>query len=174
MLRGEGVAETAHSFWLGQVLTSFAGYPFASVVSVSGVWAVVNDYVLYAAAVLGVLLLINGLLWVRNLVGWLWVVISFVGLAWLKAQGYDEWFSLLIQAVVIIVWIQAFTGSLIIFVLSVKSGDRAGDATILARSTFIPSFIWGFVFALQGLFFFVVGLYLWSGGALDDIFSYFA
>ncbi len=159
----EGVAQTSHTSWVGQVLTALAGYPFASLLSVLFIYALSAGFSAHAAAVLALLLLANLFLWVRNLIGWLWVL-SVIGLLLVfYVYANPFYFELTLTVLSLILLIQAWVSAWVIFSLSVKRKQRAGDATILAEYTRVPAVLWGSFFFIQASFFFLIGTALFFG-----------
>lgn len=158
-----GLAEFRHRSWFGRVLTYAAGYPLASVFSVAYLYALSMDLFLYVGMVIFLLLAYNLFFWVRNLVGWIWVLTVILGLSFLYYNEYMYWYEIVLDIIGLSLLVQAFITCWIIFVLSVKQRDQAGDTTMLAKSTFLPASFWGFIFLAQGTVFFIMGSLIWFG-----------
>lgn len=158
-----GLAEFRHRSWLGRVLTYVAGYPLASLISVLYIYALSLELFLYIGMALFLLLVYNLLFWVRNAVGWFWVLTVILGLSYLYFNEYMYWYEMMLTVIGLSLLVQAFLTSWIIFVLSIKRKHHAGDATMLAKATFLPVSFWGFLFLVQGTFFFIVGGLIWFG-----------
>ncbi len=158
----EGVAVTTNSNWLARIITSLAGYPFASFCSLVMFWAILHGFEDYILIGLFVIVCITFLVWIRNLYGLIWII-SFGGIIWLFISGYlpqfKEYFILFISSVV---FVQSIYNSFIILYLSIFKPLNAGDTTNLAKSTLIiPPFVWGLLFAIQSVYFAYKGLELW-------------
>ncbi|MFZ4452411.1 M50 family metallopeptidase [Salibacterium aidingense] len=164
----EGAAGTRHHK-PGLLITSLAGYPFASMVSVLFMYGLSMNW--FAGLGIGVLvlLIISLFFWIRNPFGVFWVL-SLLGaglLVW-----YYEWFPILetvLRAGGLVLLVQASISSWDVFLLSFRNPDKAGDAWILSRLTFVPTPIWGTFFLTQGAFFFGWGLLLWTGISVSEL-----
>lgn len=157
----EGVARTGSRFWVGRVLTSIAGYPFSSFVSFVLMYFLFHQkYEIICYALLG-FVVINVLFWVRNIYGILWLLTfgAILGVIWYT--GFTTWGVYLITLFVSIVFVEAIYTAFIILWLSIREKENAGDARNLSRSTFIPTVIWGLLFALQSLYFGYLGITHW-------------
>lgn len=149
----EGVATTGSRWWLGRVLTSLAGYPFASFMAYVFYLFFVNEqYSILFYGLAGIVVL-NLILWVRNIYGVIWLI-SFAAILWglyyLGNPMYIEYSLLFIGAILLV---DSIASSLVIFVMSVKTPNDAGDTTNLRKSTMISARVWGLVFLVQSLYF---------------------
>ncbi|SDH46994.1 M50 family metallopeptidase [Alteribacillus bidgolensis] len=156
----EGVAAT-HHHRPGLILTSLSGYPFASILSVLFIYMVEKEWYLGAGISLLVLLGYNLIFWVRNLFGIFWILSILTGTYLLWYQSYVDALEYLIIGISLVLWIQAFFSCWHIFLISLKTPKHAGDASVLARLTFIPAQLWGFLFLLQGTLLFMIGCGIW-------------
>ncbi|WP_157911691.1 M50 family metallopeptidase [Alteribacter populi] len=155
--------------WIGQVLTIFSGYPLASLMSVVYIYALSLGYYFYIGIALFVLLSYILIFWVRNIVGWVWVLSVMVGIGSLYRFADPYHFELAITIIGLATLIQALSSSWVVFILSLKDSKNAGDASLLAKSTFIPAPVWGMIFLLQAVFFFVWGTLIWFGYDLSQL-----
>lgn len=151
----EGNAVTAHSGRLAQNFTAFAGYPFSSISGFVMVWAIKNGYSSYVLLGWCSLLIIAFFLWIRNLYGFFWAI-SFGAITYyvmFENLSLKVPFVYFITAVVVV---QSVLSALTILYLSITRPDDSGDAAHLSRSTvFIPAFVWGIIFAVQAVYFFI-------------------
>lgn len=147
-----GAAQTKSKYWLGKVLTSFAGYPCSALTAWLFFWLIQKQMVNYIFYIIISLLLINLILWVRNTFGIIWLIVmgvltaSFYMYANSKVQSYYAAFCasiLLFQSIY-----SAFT----LLIISVKSANKAGDAKNLSTFTYIPAVIWALLFCSFALF----------------------
>lgn len=157
----EGTAWSSNRYWFGRVLTSFAGYPAASLTAFFFLYFTrTGNYPVILGILLGVLL-ITAVFWIRNLYGIFWVLTfgaAFIGMLWLDNPMLSENVSLFLTAVLSVA---SITTAFEILILSFKRPMDAGDATNLWRSiVFIPPQIWGLFFFLQALA--LVGLGIWQ------------
>lgn len=85
--------------------------------------------------------------------GFLWVLTVgavFAGLFWLDNPVITENVLLFVTA---IIFVESITSTVEILILSFKTPKDAGDATSLAKTTFlIPAQVWGILFVAQSLF----------------------
>ena len=169
-----GMAETTHRSRTGAVLTTMAGYPLASLIVTAAIYAYVQGFVAEILWVLAAMILYQLIFWVRNRVGFLWSASVLAGLFALYQWGETEYFDWAVRVVLIVLWSQAFFSTLTVFRVALLDKTQAGDAAILARQTRIPTIIWGVFFAVQGMVFFIAGLFLWLGEEVpfDIVFSF--
>ncbi|MFA9555697.1 M50 family metallopeptidase [Evansella sp. AB-rgal1] len=167
----EGLAVFEYRHWFGRVLTILAGYPISSFVSVIFIYGIKMEYYLYLGLALFGLLLYNLVFWVRNFVGWIWVLTVLLGLTFMYYFEYVEAWKMVLNIIGISLLIQAFISSWTIFVMSLKDKGRAGDAAFLAEATYVPAVIWGLLFLVQGTIFFIVGIMIWFGYDIMTIFK---
>jgi len=155
-----GLATTLHRGTLSSVLTTLAGYPFASAFSVLCVWLVK----VYPPAVVGLILMaflaINAIFWVRNFMGWIWVILV-LGILSTVIWVYPSAFSYVSLAIAIILWVDSLGSALYITYLSITNPRNAGDTSILAKATWIPALVWGVVFGSFAVTCFYQCVLLW-------------
>lgn len=148
----EGVAVTGSRFWIGRVLVSLAGYPFASFISFVSFYMLAHYPVTYFLYGLVVCTVFAFIFWIRNLYGFVWCI-SFVGLILLSIFGGTPLLeSFFATFVAFILLTQSVSTAFVIFKLSLKQPKKAGDASNLARHTYIPAPFWGTFFFVQSLF----------------------
>ncbi|WP_244895511.1 M50 family metallopeptidase [Evansella clarkii] len=147
----EGVAST-RNHWLGGLFTSAAGYPFASAMAWLFLYLIYIENYTAVLIILAGVLVISFLLWIRNVYGFLWVLTFgalFAWMFWLDNTILTENVLLFITAVV---FVKSITSAFTIMTMSFKTPRDAGDATSLARATFIiPAQLWGILFFAQSL-----------------------
>jgi len=158
-----GLAITSHRGLIGRVITLFAGYPTASLFSVLYIYALSEGWYRYIAITLSVILIYNLIFWVRNIVGWVWILSVLGGLYFLYTNHYWSGFEISLTIIGLTLLIQAFLSSWVIFAMTLKDHDQAGDASLLANTTKIPSVFWGSLFVLQGIVLFILGIIIWLG-----------
>lgn len=161
-----GLAITRHRSVGGRILTLLSGYPAASLFSVFIIYGLTQDWYEQLAMVLAVILVYNLLFWVRNAVGWVWVLSVLASLYFIYTNGFMSVFEHVLTLIGGVIVIQAFLSTWIIFVISIKDRHSAGDAALLEKETKVPSFIWGFLFLFQGTVSFALALFIWFGGDL--------
>lgn len=161
----EGVAETLTTKgirgWIPRILISLAGYPFASAMSLLLMYLLVQEkYNMICYILLG-FVLVNFVLWVKNLYGRLWLIIFGGIIGSILYFDYPMMEAFLLKVIVAITFSEAIYTALVILYLSIKDRHNAGDATSLAERTFIPTVIWGLLFVAQALYFGYMGIQLW-------------
>lgn len=148
----EGTAWTNSPTWVGRILTSAAGYPFASGMSFVFLYLIKQeDYTLMIIVLLAFLLLgfifwlrNIGFLIIRNLYGIFWLLTFsglFGGLLYVNNPVLTQHVLLFLTA---ILFVQSIISAFVIMKLSFKKPKDAGDATNLGRSIIIiPTQVWG-------------------------------
>ncbi|WP_121616717.1 M50 family metallopeptidase [Virgibacillus halodenitrificans] len=156
----EGTAWTSNRYWLGRVLTSLAGYVFSSFIGFLFLYFLSiekYDYILY---ILITILLLGLLFWVRNLYGLFWITTFCAGFGYLLFNDNKTVIEDVLLFITAIILVQSVISAFEILYLSLKNSLDAGDATSLARLTFIiPAQLWGILFFLQSIYF------AWKGTA---------
>lgn len=148
---GRIITTSRHGF--GRVMTSLAGYPFASFTAFLCFYLIhkhLVEYLLYGFITITTISLI---LWIRNSYGFVWAI-SFISLCgyliWHENKTLQAEFTFFLSTIILT---QSVATSFSIFKLSMENPRNAGDATNLADSTSIPPFFWGLVFFGQSLYF---------------------
>lgn len=142
-----GVAQHRSRFWLGKLLTSFAGYPTASATMLLFVYFIVIERFDLVLMISTALFLVSFIFWVRNTYGMIWLVSFagiFIGLLWLDITILNQYIVYFLTA---ILFVDSIRTSLEILILSFKNPNDAGDATSMWKSTvIIPPQLWGLIF----------------------------
>lgn len=145
----EGVAVTSSSNWLSRIIVSYAGYTGASGAAVGLYYLLYKGQYEWIIYIFMGITILSTIFWVRNFYGFLWSI------AFVSGMGYIVWNQmgiLLLHTSIFlssIVLIQSIWTSFVILKLSFTQRKEAGDATNLAKSTFIPAMVWGTLFAVQ-------------------------
>lgn len=148
----EGVATTTSRFWIARVVTSYAGYTFASFIAFLSFYFIQQDKPTFLLFGFMIAVFLSLVFWVRNWYGIVWCL-SFLALCILLVI----YGTTLLQHTITfffssILLTQSVSTAFTIFRLSIKKPKDAGDATNLAKHTFIPAPIWGTIFFLQSLY----------------------
>ena len=157
----EGLASTGSRSKLGRILTSIAGYPFASAVSFLLMYLLVQKEYDMICYIFAGFIVVNLVLWVRNLYGIVWLLIFGAMVGSILYFDYPSIEIFAIKVFVAIIFSEAIYTAVVIFILSIKDKQNAGDAKNLAKSTFIPTAIWGVLFMAQAFYFGYLGIQLW-------------
>lgn len=145
---------------VGQIITTIAGYPFASCTSVLLLYLLKEQHYTYIMTILIGIVILSVLFWIRNLYGLLWIISFGFILYWVMTTGDNQLTNLFITFIVSVIYIEAIQKAFVILMLSLKQPRDAGDATILMKSTWIiPAQIWGLAFFTQALVFAYYGLH---------------
>ncbi|SFK12531.1 Peptidase M50B-like [Halobacillus dabanensis] len=149
-----GFALTGHTSWIGQVLTSLAGYVFASFFAFVFFWLVSRGQYKWMVYILMGFLLINLIFWVRNVYGLFWIFTFGAGFIWLLRSGHEQVVHYVLLFLASLILVESVTSAFEIMWISLVSPGQAGDAANLARATkFIPAPFWGILFFVQALYF---------------------
>lgn len=155
----EGTAWVANKFWIGRVLTSAAGYPFASLTSLLFLYLMKNGNYFYVFIILAFIVLFSLVFWIRNFYGILWAVSSLV-LLYLLLMYVNQFFTkTTLMLITSFVLVESVKSAWIILKLSFKTPLDAGDATSLWKSIlFIPPQVWGLIFFSQSIVIAFIGV----------------
>jgi len=129
-------------------LIAWVGYPFSSAFAYVGFWAINHDYQYIFVMVLCVVALLFLLFYIRNKYGIFWAI------TFIAANGY----ALFLQKIEIIniiagiyadiLFLSSLFSCIILFFLSFKTSNKAGDATLIYKSMRIPPQITALVLLL--------------------------
>ncbi|WLR48498.1 M50 family metallopeptidase [Halobacillus litoralis] len=149
-----GFALTGHTSWIGQVLTSMAGYVFASFFAFVFFFLISRGQYKWMIYILIAFLAINLLFWVRNVYGLFWILTFGAGFIWLLRTGHDQVVQYVLLFLASLVLVESVTSAFEVMWISFISPGQAGDAANLAKATkFIPAPFWGLAFFVQALYF---------------------
>ncbi|MGO4889274.1 M50 family metallopeptidase [Anaerobacillus sp. MEB173] len=161
-VNSEGVAETGTRSWFSRLIVSYAGYTTSSLAAFVCFFFIYKDqpHVIFYG-LLG-LAILNLLLWVRNTYGILWLLtfISFsIYITYNDFSSLQLSFTLLLASIILI---HSISSAFTVFYLSIFQSTQAGDATNLAKLTFLPAVLWGLLFFIQSLVssYFIFSLFL--------------
>jgi len=146
-----GLAETTSNTRIARILVSYVGYTGSSLVAIGLFYLLYlgrYEWIIYFFVVLSA---INWFFWVRNLFGFLWLT-AFIGI--MVFFLYKHFEVLLVQISIVLtcmVLVQSIVSAFVIMKLSITDRRNAGDATNLARFTFIPTLVWGTLFFVQSI-----------------------
>ena len=141
-----GTTTTKSDSKVGAFLVSLAGYPFAASVAWLAFYLIGQDAEKGLVIGLSMLFVLMLLFWIRNWYGVLWVVLFCAVNCVLLYYGNASHlhYAALFYAAVVLA--ESVTSSITIVVLALRDGDRAGDATNLAKLTGLPAFLWALLF----------------------------
>ena len=144
-----GSAESLGRGGVSAVVSGFFGYPTPAIVGAALLWCVFNGYTA-TALVVGTVIIVGTLLFIRNAFGLLTVVLSAAvsGLLWYFAPADVQAYALLVIGCALLVGsVRAFLG-----VVAVHTRRRTelatSDAYLLYRRTHVPSPVWLLLFAV--------------------------
>ena len=127
-------------------LCALAGYPCAISVAWLSVYLLKHGAVQGLVIGLSVLFLLMLVLWIRNLSGVVWVLLFLTlngGLIYLGNPLYLRYAAVFYTIMMIT---ESIFSVLVLFYLSVRTPQSAGDATNLAKLTHVPAFVWSLFF----------------------------
>ncbi len=147
-----GEAITGQSGWFSNIIISYSGYTFSSLV-VYICFMLLNKghfiLILYGFLFIAVL---NLLFWIRNVYGAFWLVSFILLCGWTIHSGQVGIQMVLSYFLSAILLTQSVSSALQIFMLSLLRKNSAGDASSLASFTKLPAALWGFLFFLQAIY----------------------
>ena len=149
----EGATMTGTTSWIGRVLVSASGYVFSSAAAFLFLLLLKKGKHHWILWVLIAFAAVNLLLWVRNLYGILWLIGFLAFLIVLLRSGSGPFLEYSILLIAGILLVESVSSAFQIMWLSFASSSAAGDATNLARATYIPACLWGIGFFAQSLYF---------------------
>jgi hypothetical protein len=142
---GSALTKSPNKF--SQILVAFAGYPISSLIALLMIYLVKTGNNLLVIFILVSIAISCMILFIRNGYGLLWTG-SFCIFNFLIIY-FDQ--QLFIKSISIFYALIILTDSIIapmyLVVLSVTQSAKAGDATNLQKSTFIPAVIWALLFS---------------------------
>ncbi|MCB2413467.1 M50 family metallopeptidase [Demequina sp. TTPB684] len=128
-------------------LTAFAGYPAPAVLGLGAAVLLGAGYA-FALLWIAVLLLVVVLVQIRNVYGFLVMVLAVAGVGWLAWAGADPWRVGVAYAVAWLLLLGAVRAVVELHGSRRTAEGRTSDADALARSTRVPGVIWVGVFWL--------------------------
>jgi hypothetical protein len=141
-----GHAITGSRWWVGRILTTFAGYPFSVLFPSVMLYLIYHHESNAVLLILIILLSMAILLWIRDILSLLWCAsILAIFIMLLK-------YNVNIESAMIVVMTISFSAAVrsahTIIMLSFNQSENSGDAYSLSQSTLIPPQIWGLLFFL--------------------------
>ncbi|MBO7586526.1 MAG: M50 family metallopeptidase [Bacteroidales bacterium] len=141
-----GTTTTKSSSRFSAILVSLAGYPFAASVAWLSFYLIRQGAEQGLVIGLSILFVVMLLFWIRNWYGALWVVLFCVGNGLLLYYGEPDWLHYVALFYAVMILVESVTSTITIVVLAIRDGDKAGDATNLAKTTHVPAFFWALLF----------------------------
>lgn len=141
-----GTTTTKSSSRFSAILVSLAGYPFAASVAWLSFYLIRQGAEQGLVIGLSILFVVMLLFWIRNWYGALWVVLFCVGNGLLLYYGEPDWLHYVALFYAVMILVVSVTSTITIVVLAIRDGDKAGDATNLAKTTHVPAFFWALLF----------------------------
>ncbi|TYR79309.1 M50 family metallopeptidase [Priestia megaterium] len=152
----EGVAVTSTYAgargWLPRVIIALAGYPFSSLMTYVFFYFLAGQKYEWLFYGLGAVITFNLFFLVRNRYGVFWLLSIAAILGGIHYADNPQLISYSMMFIGSILLVESVSSSFVIFMLSIKQPDDAGDATSLKRLTLISSRIWGLLFLTQALY----------------------
>lgn len=150
-----GIAETKSSSKFRAFIVSFAGYPFAALVSSILLVLVINEQLKPALFILFTFIVLNLMFFVRNLFGIVWLLV------FASMLTFIVWFDnvllsrILLLFIALIAFTETLTSTLFIAFLGFTKPKKAGDLSNMQKVSGIPSGFWAILMVS------VVGWILW-------------
>ena len=143
-----GSTVTKVSGKVSTLLVSFAGYPFAALMSFIIFFLIKNDFITVALIVLMAFALISLLFFVRNGYGIFWLVLFLVAGCVIVELNSPQILYAWMVFLASLLLSDAFISGLILLKISIDNPSSAGDATNLKKETHIPAWIWSLLFCI--------------------------
>jgi hypothetical protein len=154
-----GTTTTSVKTKFGSFLVAFIGYPFSSFVSLFIFYMINVGYEKGFLIGITILFFFMLLLWIRNIYGAIWILAFCTINGYLVYSNNAQYIHIAALLYAVFIAVDAAFSALTILYLSIKQKDKAGDATLLKKTTGIPAFIWGLLFAgIAGFVFYEVVL----------------
>lgn len=147
-----GTTTTQCKSKVGSFFVSIAGYLFAALFAYFAFFLISVGYHKGFIITITLIAFFTLLLWIRNSYGVIWVLIFTALNSYLIYNNNEYYLQLIGLLYATFIGVEALSSSFVVLYLSIFRKGQAGDATILAKSTKIPAFIWGVLFASISLY----------------------
>ena len=141
-----GTTTTSTKTKFRSFLVAFIGYPFSSVTSFFIFYLLTVGYDRGLLLCISILFLFMLILWVRNIYGAIWIIAFCAVNGYLIYLNNAQYIQIAALLYAVFIAVDAFFSTFIILYLSIKQKDKAGDATLLKKTTGIQAFIWSLLF----------------------------
>lgn len=144
-----GYAITTSKWWIGRVITAFAGYPFSTLFSSFMLYLLYKHQAIAVLWTITIILVLSIILWLRDLLSLAWSLpITIIFILALRYSLNVDW---LMYILMVIILIDSISSTFTVAKLSIRDHTNAGDASSLSKLTFIPSQVWGLIFIVCSL-----------------------
>lgn len=140
-----GLAQTKSRSRFSAFFTTIIGYPFAALLSSVFLVMTMNGYHMMVAFILLSLMLIDLVLFVRNVFGIIWLVLFSVLIIVALSYGGSPMLKVLMLFACMISFTETISSTLYVTALGFSHPRKAGDMYNLEKSTGIPAGFWAFV-----------------------------
>ena len=155
-----GTATTSTKTKFGSILVALAGYPFASLVSYFIFYLLSVGYNKGFLLGISILFLFMLIFWIRNIYGAIWVIAFCALNGYLIHINNEKYIQIVTLLYAVFIAVDALYSALTVLFLSIFQKNNVSDATLLKKSTGIPAFIWGLLFAgFSGYVFYCIVLF---------------
>jgi len=152
-----GTTTTSTKSKFGSFLVAIIGYPFSSLVSYFIFYLISVGYEKGFLIGISILFLFMLLLWIRNIYGAIWILAFCTINGYLIYMNNIEYIKTAALLYAVFIAMDAVFSALTVLFISFKQKDKAGDATLLKKTTGVPAFVWGLIFAgISGYFFYII------------------
>ncbi|HHT52484.1 MAG TPA: hypothetical protein GX007_04805 [Bacteroidales bacterium] len=129
-------------------MVSISGYLFSSLFAYFSFYMISVGYEKGFLLTLTLISLFALILWIRNRYGIIWVLGFILLNSFLIYWNQIYWIRVAALLYATFIGVEAFVSAWIVFYLSIFKPKNAGDATLLSKTTHLPPFLWGLLFAL--------------------------
>lgn len=143
-----GLTTTKNSSGVSRFLTSFAGYPFSSIVGYSCFYLFFNGGYMYVLFGLFALCAFSLFFFIRNWYGFFWTLSLLVLIFFSWYSHYQILIFGFVLFLSFVVLVDSWWSSIQLVRIAYKKPKEAGDATNLQVQTKIPALVWALLFVL--------------------------
>jgi hypothetical protein len=159
-----GLAQTKSRSKLSAFITTFIGYPFAALLSSVFLVMTMNGHHMMVAFILLSLMLIDLILFVRNVFGIIWLLLFSLLIIVAMYYGGASILKVLMLFACMISFTETISSTLHITAVGLSQPRKAGDMYNLEKSTGIPAGFWALVnLTVTGVIIFYVAVNYFPG-----------
>jgi hypothetical protein len=141
-----GSLESKQSSKIKQFITALSGYVFSSVYVLLSIQLLLHKQYNFVILLYSILLAISLLLWIRNLFGAVFSLITISTFGYLFYLNHFKLNFIVSVFLTALILADSVLSTITLVKLSIIDSKKAGDATSLASITFIPALIWALLF----------------------------
>lgn len=141
-----GTTHTVNSGKLATIVVGLAGYFFASAFAWIASLLVFDSMGRWLIVLLMAMAVINLVFYVRNGFGMLWLALFIAGCGLILSKGGYELLHFVAIVLMVLLLVDSVMSAIELMVITVKTPGKAGDASMLAKTTGIPPQLFALIF----------------------------